>query len=371
MSNTNSTTNNIELQEELSFDLERLELQFGHRLSQAALFGLIALPLIPGLLTMISVGVHFPTLLGIHWIVAWILGAVAMVGIEVLGLFSIRLALRMRKFNHKAEGRPVEKAPIGQGYMAAAIYLLSVLSLTVLLKISPELAAWSLIPLCLMGALADWIFALNGDHNERETALRKIILDEQRANDQATATAQLLAQLADRDSTITNLQTDVQTLQERVQYAKDLNAEQARQFDTERQQLNTEIVKLTAQLDALRTMNMLQSPVLYTAQSVQAPAVDTTQTVQSTELYTEKDSEPVTFDDGRNKANEQKRVQKAHRQSELLQILFTELNGSPSDQLNKSALADRLNTTRVTIGRDIDELIDANRLSINGHINVL
>lgn len=353
MSNTNSTTNNIELQEELSFDLERLELQFGHRLSQAALFGLIALPLIPGLLTMISVGVHFPDLLGIHWIVAWILGFVAMVGIEVLGLFSIRLALRMRKFNHKAEGRPIEKAPISQGYMAAATYLLSVLSLTVLLKIAPEFAAWSLIPLCLMGALADWIFALNGDHNERETALRKIILDEHHATAQADAAAQLLAQLADRDNTIT-------ALQQRVTDAEQNTAHVTEQWHAERQQLNTEIVKLTAQLDTLRTMNTAQSPVLYTVQTVQNP-----------ELYTEQDTEPVTFDDGRNKANEQKRTQKAHRQSQLLQILLTELNGAPSDELNKSALADRLNTTRVTIGRDIEELLDAKRLSINGHINVL
>jgi cytochrome b561 len=294
-----------------------------------------------------------------------------MVGIEVLGLFSIRLALRMRKFNHKAAERSVEKAPIAQGYMAAATYLLSVLSLTVLLKISPELAVWSLIPLCLMGALADWIFALNGDHNEREAALRKIILEEQRAAAQADAAAQLLAQLADRDSMIKNLQTEAQAMQERVQSAKDLHTEQTRQFDAERQQLHTEIVKLAAQLDALRTMNMSQSPVLYTAQSVQIPAVDTAQTVKTPALYTEHDSEPVTFEDGRNKANEQKRTQKAHRQIELLQILFTELNGSPSDQLNKSALADRLHTTRVTIGRDIEELIDANRLSINGHINVL
>lgn len=174
-----STLSNIELQEKLSNDLERIEMQFGHVLGKAALFGLVALPLIPGLLTMISIGVNFPGMLHIPSGVAWVFGAFAMIGIEVLGLFSIRLALRMRKYNQRAFARGLDLAPIGQGYTTAGFYLLTVIVLTVLLKIFPALAVWSLIPLALMGALADWVFALNGDHNERESALRKLIIDEQ------------------------------------------------------------------------------------------------------------------------------------------------------------------------------------------------
>lgn len=328
MNTNNSTTANIELQEKLALDLERMELQFGHRLAQAALMGLVALPLIPGLLTMISVGVHFPTLLGIHWAVAWALGLVAMVGIEVLGLFSIRLALKMRKFNHKAEGRNVEKAPINQGYMAAGTYLLSVLSLTVLLKIAPELAVWSLIPLGLMGALADWIFALNGDHNERETALRRLILEEQQAAERTGEIERLLALLAEREATIASLQDSVKSAEER-------NAE-----------LNTEIVRLTAQRDALQSANLTPQPTV--------PAINDAQS-----------------DDFTQRMAQGKRAKSASRQDQLLRILMTEFNGQPSDVLNKSEIAQRLGTTRQTVGKDIEDLIAAQRLSVNGHIEVL
>lgn len=350
MSNINHTTANIELQEKLALDLERMELLFGHRLAQAALLGLIALPLIPGALTMISVGVHFPALLGIHWAVAWALGFVSMVGIEVLGLFSIRLALKMRKFNHKAEGRPVERAPIGQGYMAAGTYLLSVLSLTVLLKIAPELAVWSLIPLGLMGALADWIFALNGDHNEREAALRKIILEEQRHAEDANEVERLNAVIAEQAGTIAALQESVKAGE---QNAADLTAK----FDSECKALSTEIVKLTAQLDALKTVNFTPnvspSPELNTESNVKpAPATPDIDTVRSLALDT-------------------KRAAKAQRQNALLSILMTEFNGQPSDALNKSEIAERLSTTRQTVGKDIEELIAASRLSVNGHIEVL
>lgn len=66
-----------------------------------------------------------------------------------------------------------------------------------------------------------------------------------------------------------------------------------------------------------------------------------------------------------------KRTAKANRQNELLQILLTEFNGQPADTLNKTELGQRLGATRQTIGRDIDELQQAQRLSVNGHIQVM
>lgn len=66
-----------------------------------------------------------------------------------------------------------------------------------------------------------------------------------------------------------------------------------------------------------------------------------------------------------------KRNKTAHRQEQLLQILLTEFNGQPSDTLNKTQLATRLGTTRQTIGRDIEELTEQQRLSVNGHVEVI
>lgn len=247
-------TENHVLQDKLSQDLERIEIQFGHRLGQAALFGLIALPMIPGLLTMISIGVHFPHLLGIHYAVAWGLGFFSMVGIEVLGLFSIRLALKMRKFNHRAEGYGVEKAPIAQGYLVAGAYVTVVMVLTVLLKIAPEWSVWALIPLGLMGALADWVFALNGDHNERENSLRKLM----QATDESVQQSNLVDTLR---SEIANLLNRIKELSEQVfalrtalgavQSERNLLAKVNTEHDTLIEQLNTRIVQQSEQLVAL------------------------------------------------------------------------------------------------------------------------
>lgn len=77
------------------------------------------------------------------------------------------------------------------------------------------------------------------------------------------------------------------------------------------------------------------------------------------------------LDVGREKAHAQQRTARAQRQNQLLQILLTEFNGAPSDDLNKTAIAERLGSSRQTISRDIEELIAAQRLSVNGHIEVL
>lgn len=66
-----------------------------------------------------------------------------------------------------------------------------------------------------------------------------------------------------------------------------------------------------------------------------------------------------------------KRNKTVHRQEQLLQILMTEFNGAPADDLNKTELAQRLGATRQTIGRDIEDLIEKERLTVNGVVTVL
>ncbi|MCE7982520.1 MAG: HTH domain-containing protein [Caldilinea sp. CFX5] len=342
MSHSHSSAVNIELQEGLSADLERKELYFNHTLSTVALFGLVVLPLIPGSLSFASIVAHFPQLLGIPTWLAYCIATFTAVGVEVLGLVVIKLALRMRKFNQRGAGL-VEPAPLHQGIAAAALYLFVVLALVVLLKVMPEMSIWALIPLACLGAIADWAFALQGDQSEREAELRKLLVRQEAARNQQSEIERLNTLLAEHE-------TERQTMQERLQYAKELNAELTRQFDTERQTLTTEIVKLTAQLDTLKTATVNQGASTIPVINNETSAV---------------------LDSGRLKAIDAKRNAKAQRQHDLLQIMLTELNGQTSDLLNKSELAQRLNTTRQTIGKDIEELITAQRLSINGHINIL
>ncbi|MCB0063492.1 MAG: hypothetical protein KDE19_15325 [Caldilineaceae bacterium] len=197
---------NFELQERLTGELERVELRFNHAMARLSLWGMVFLPLVPGTLTLASIVSNFPQQLHIHIGLAWAIGLVTMAGIELLGLVAIRLALRMRKFNRRAKGYHVEPAPVAQGYTAALLYVAVVGIVTFLLKINPALSIWALLPMALLGALADWVFALSGDQNEREHELRKLI---KRAEESAQ-----------RDRTLDQLRDEVDQLRGVISCAK-------------------------------------------------------------------------------------------------------------------------------------------------------
>lgn len=350
-------SNNLALQESLSADLERKELYFNHSLSTVALFGLVVLPLIPGSLSFASIVAHFPALLGIPTWLAYCIAAFTAVGVEVLGLTVIKLALRMRKYNQKAAVHGLHHAPIGQGWGAAIIYLSTVLSLVVLLKVFPHLAVWALIPLACLGAIADWAFALQGDQGEREAELRRLMAKQEVDDANVLEIERLNAALDDRQATIDRMANDAQAVAEQHQSAlealraelaemSDLYTKSVKSADGDRQALQLEIVKLNTQLDALKSVSI-------TPQVPNFP-IDNTSAVD--------------FGD---KMTQGKRNKSAVRQDSLLTILMTEFNGQPSNALNKTELAERLNTTRQTISNDIDALIAANRIAMNGHIEVL
>ena len=101
------------------------------------------------------------------------------------------------------------------------------------------------------------------------------------------------------------------------------------------------------------------------------PTVDTEQgpsPLQSPEFNA---SQTPDIDTVRAKALAAKLTIKAQRQADLLHILLTEFNGQPADVLDKTALGKRLGATRQTIGRDIEELQAQQRVSINGHVEVI
>lgn len=66
-----------------------------------------------------------------------------------------------------------------------------------------------------------------------------------------------------------------------------------------------------------------------------------------------------------------KRNKTTERRNTLLDILRSEFNGIDADELNKSALADRLDVTRQTVGRDLDALQKSGQLNVNGVVQVL
>jgi hypothetical protein len=335
-------------------------------IDRLSVWGPMLIPLIPAGLSTIAIGKNYHDLLHFPQAMSWPIGLISGAGIEVFGIVANENYLDMQRYNQTLrEGE--ERAPEEEARKARNTYMGIVIGLMSTLEVIPMLVSVtnapqvigtvsvlaSLFPLVFLAVLAGQVIIMRKQHRAR--------VDARHAQDQADEEA---AQAADEITRLTGMITErdkvITALQQRVTETEQNAVHVTEQWRTEREQLNTELVTLRAQFDALRAMYTVQTPVLYTEQTEHQSDPDTVQAIET-----------VTLDDGRNTANEQKRVQKANRQSELLQILFTELNGQPSDQLNKSALAERLNTTRVTIGRDIDELIAAQRLSVNGHINVL
>lgn len=65
-----------------------------------------------------------------------------------------------------------------------------------------------------------------------------------------------------------------------------------------------------------------------------------------------------------------KRKKSTDRQITLLEILRDEFNGMDADTLNKTELGDRLGCTRQTIGKDLEALSAAGKITLNGHVTI-
>jgi hypothetical protein len=298
---------------------------------------------------------------------AHMVGIFAALGIELLGLLTIRTALRMSKYNQKAEAVGLPKAPATQGYIVASVYVVIVLSLVVFLKIFPSLILWALIPMSLMALVAEWAFLLSVEQSERE-------LEARQAGTEATETEQLREQLTERDHTITELNIAVQSI------VANMNAFQAtvsEQFTAVHGFMNG----LTEQVSALheQAVNVRaghdNAGVNEAVQSIMESLNELNERMNSMSVQAvneqpksaqRKDEQPKSA-----QSKPEQNTDKAERQKAVFDYISANLNGEVADRLNKSEIANALNANRVTIGRDIDELIKLGRLSVNGHINVV
>lgn len=390
----------IQLQETLRGKVDHAEAWFNFGLSMASMVGVVIIPLIPASLTFMSVASEFPRLLHIPQSMAYFVGAITAVGLEFLALLTIRTALRMLKYNQEAiafnkhpELRPdehLQMAPATQGVTASAIYTVIVLSLVVLLKIYPSAVLWALIPMSLMALVAEWAFLLSVDQSERELRRRQAEVTKSRADElaqlnmvieqlntrieqagveQAAHVEHVQSLMAEHAAKIEQLNAEhVQSLHTAIEQLEAQHAEQIRRFQSEAieqtkhvQRLERENARLAAQLEDSRVEHV-QQLIEHVQRKIEQPAIEQIEHVQPT-LNTSAEHVQSTV--------EQPKLSKIERQRQLLHILTTEFNGQPSDELNKSALGDRLGVKHTTIGRDIEELIAANRLAVNGHIEVL
>ncbi|MGD9725204.1 MAG: hypothetical protein AB7R40_22495 [Nitrospiraceae bacterium] len=256
-------TANKDLSQSLAANLSRQELYFQYGVNSAVLWGMVMLPLIPASLSFSAIVSRFPEMLHIPGWLAYIVAGFTAAGIEFLGLSAVKLALRMRKYNLKIADTDFEQAPLGQGVIIATAYLITVVMLTVFLKVFPHMAIWSLLPLAGMGALADWLIALQSDHNDRESHYDRATDDAETEQEQAAVITALTADIDQLRATIAD-QIDQAiehiTAQLTVQFEKSL----ADQIDQLTSDYNQRIEQLLDQLHTQDTKQSAQSEQITT-----------------------------------------------------------------------------------------------------------
>ena len=346
----------IRLQAELREDIEEKEARFNYWVSRIMMYGLLIIPLVPASLTYKSIATLFPDLLHIpHWM-AHIIGLITGFAIEFLGLLTLRTAMRMSKYNQKARSVGLHTAPAWHGWVAAGCYVGIVLSVVVFLKMIPDLIMWALIPMSLMAAIAEWGFLLNAEQTERELEMRQMEID---ASEQEEID-NLRSSVTKKDLYIDRMNMVVQSVLDSLVSIQCTLAEHESVLTS----LNKQSQLVQAEIADIKAIHQ-QSEDSLSAIEQELKSVQSRIVVQQNSH-----SEPTVRKLTERTVDEQK-LTKPERQDRLLFILADEFDGKPSDDLNKSELGKRLSASHVTIGRDIDDLVEQGKLSINGHIRVL
>lgn len=109
------------------------------------------------------------TLLGFPHLVALVAGLV----IEALGLASVSTALTLREYNaSKRKSDP--SAPFALALALALVYFVSVVSLTVVLELVPEVATYALVIFPFLSLTGATCLALRADHRRRLASIETV-----------------------------------------------------------------------------------------------------------------------------------------------------------------------------------------------------
>jgi len=348
----------IALKQEMDESLEILQIRFRYYMGIAEIFAPIFIQSIPAALTIVSIGKIFPALLHIDQGFAWVLAVLTGIGMELLGLVSVDIYFAAKTFNQVAhpDGK---RAPEGAALLVMVIYAVTALLIVVFLKMFVELAIFSLIPLTLMSVLIvsavtmkkridDMVAQRERECYETDNIGRLTLLTE--------ALTQRNTELTERDITLTAEVTDLTEFKTRLTEQVDKLTEQIEKLTCE---LTAEVTELTEKSNRLTEE--------LTSLTEKSNRLTQKNAILQRELHEKQANiEPVRVTNGVT----QDANSKEQRQQKLLDIL-TGFNGQSPDVIVNARIADTLGTTGATIGRDLKELTDANKISVNGVVKVL
>ena len=153
-----------QIRRELKERRERMELRRDGWIDLVSVYVPLTAPAVPAALTWAAIVEHYPGLLHVPTWAAILIGLVAALAVESLGVLSVETALAMWQWNQDQDH---ERAPLWLAISAAAVYLVTVILLVVMLKMRPDWALLSLIPLSTLGIIASVIAVSRKQHGER------------------------------------------------------------------------------------------------------------------------------------------------------------------------------------------------------------
>lgn len=295
------------LKKEQDIKLNTLKIKFRYYMGVAEVYAPIFIQSIPAALTIVSIGVLFPSLLHIHPILAWVIAGFVGIGMELLGLVSVDVYFDAKSYNQKYKDE-LEHAPEGAALIVMLVYAITALLIVVFLKMVPALAIWSLIPLTLMSILIV------------SAVTMKKRVDELVAQKERTEGTIEQTQLVHLYELISNVQNQNEHL------TSQMNAVQMR---------NEQFIE---QLNVLKMNNEHSKSVQVSDKNVQStPNKNVQKLPKDTKMYM------------------------------LIEHLIEHYDGVQTDELKPSKIAEQLPLDRITITRYLKELKEQNKL--NGHVN--
>lgn len=349
------------------------ELKRDGLIDRLGVWGPLVIPLIPAALSLTAIGKNYAELLHFSPFMSWPVGVISGAGIEVFGIVANENYLDMQRYNQTlAPGE--ERAPEEEARKARNTYMGIVIGLMTTLEVVPSLVnvldgptviatvsvLASLFPLVFLAVLAGQVVIMRKQHAARVARRHEREEAEQGRDDEIEQLNMFNAQMLERLS----------MFNKRIEHAEEKTAEQLNMFNGDRLNMQAQIANLIEQIEALHIEHVqpIVQPTSSMPRTKSAKRVEHVQRIEQSVI----EHRPIEqVEHVQPIGIEQPKLSKAERQAQLLHILTTELNNSPSDELNKSALGDRLGVKHTTINRDIDELSAAGRLAVNGHIEVM
>lgn len=287
--------------------IQRLEAKVDLYSSIIMQFAVWFVPLIPASLTTVSVANVYPALFHIPVWLAWTLAVISGVGIELLGFRSVELYFNIRHYNNTRSQDEAE-GPEGIALFAVILYAAIVLLVVVVLKMVPSLAMYSLIGFSLLGIKVGLLVNIARKYNE--------LIDERMGK-------------MSRHDALEESRKSIEMLENTLQMSRQNIG-----------QLETELKNVQTELNASR------------------------QTIKDLEAKLETNHVVPAVDNGQ-------KLSKQDRRQKIVQFLSDNLDGQPSNNLDKSILADFLSVSTKTVDRDLSELMKEGTIDINGHITVV